>query len=175
VEKRADEEGAWLDDAPAKWDLFSVGTFEDDVATVNSAASAPRRPRVICSVAAGVQDFVTEVEDSHGIYGIAQWFPGREVRPRVGPEEDDFLTAYARIANGSPDYPAVQAAAAAALALHCALVAGSTEPGELWAAATGLQTTTLYGEFRIDGKSGAQLGHAPVLVRWSDGERQLVA
>jgi ABC-type branched-subunit amino acid transport system substrate-binding protein len=175
VEKRADEEDAWLDETPATWDLFSVGTFEDDVAIVNNAASAPRRPRAICSVAAGVQDFVTEVDDPEGIYGIAQWFPGRQAWPEVGPGEGDFLTAYRHIANASPDYPAVQAAAAAALALHCADVAGSTEPVELWTAATGLKTTTLYGEFRIDGTSGAQLGHAPVLVRWDGGEPRLVA
>jgi ABC-type branched-subunit amino acid transport system substrate-binding protein len=175
VEKRADDDGGWLDESPATWDLFSVGTFEDDVAIVNNAASAPRPPRAICSVAAGVQDFVTEVNDPEGIYGIAQWFPGREAQPEVGPSERDFLTASRRIAGTSPDYPAVQAAAAAALALHCAHVAGSTEPGELWAVATGLQTTTLYGEFRIDRTSGAQLGHAPVLVRWHGGEPQLVA
>jgi branched-chain amino acid transport system substrate-binding protein len=175
VEKRADEEGAWLGETPATWDLFSVGTFEDDVAIVNNAVSAPRPPGAICSVAAGVQDFVTEVAESEGIYGIAQWFPGREARPEVGPSEGDFLTAYRRIADTSPDYPAVQAAAAAALALHCAHAAGSTEPGELWAAARGQQTTTLYGEFRIDPTSGAQIGHAPVLVRWDAGEPQLVA
>jgi hypothetical protein len=175
VEKRADQQGAWVAEAPATWDLFSVGTFEDDVAIVNCAASGPRPPRAICSVAAGVQDFESEVDDSGGIYGIAQWFPGREARPEVGPSEDDFLTAYRRLASTSPDYPAVQAAAAAALALHCAHVAGSTQAGELWAVATGLHTTTLYGEFRIDRTSGAQLGHAPVLVRWDGGELQLVA
>jgi hypothetical protein len=175
VERRADERGAWLDGAPETWDLFSVGTFEDDVAIVNNAGSAPRPPGAICSVAAGVRDFAAEVDDPGGVYGIAQWFPGREERPAVGPTEGDFVTAYRRIADASPDYPAVQAAAAGALALHCAHVAGSTEPGELWAAATGLQTTTLYGEFRIDRTSGVQLGHAPVLVRWDGVEPQLVA
>jgi integrase len=74
LEKRADQQGAWVGEPPATWDLFSVGTFEDDVAIVNSAASAPRPPRAICSVAAGVHDFETEVDDPGGIYGIAQWF-----------------------------------------------------------------------------------------------------
>ena len=175
VDKRADEQGAWLEEASVTWDLFSVGTFEDDVAIVNDASSAPRPPRTICSVAAGVRAFAGEVGDPAGIYGIAQWFPGRKALPEIGPSERDFVTTYRRIANASPDYPAVQAAAAGALALHCAHVAGSTEPGALWAAATGLRTTTLYGEFRIDGTTGAQLGHVPVLVRWDGGEPQLVA
>jgi ABC-type branched-subunit amino acid transport system substrate-binding protein len=175
LEKRADENGASLEEAPETWDLFSVGTFEDDVAIVNDARSAPRPPRAVCSVAAGVRDFASVVDDPEGIYGIAQWFPVREARPKLGPTEHDFATAYRRIADAWPDYPAVQAAATGALALHCAQVAGTTEADALWAAATGLETTTLYGAFRIDSQTGVQLGHAPVLLRWDGGERVLVA
>jgi ABC-type branched-subunit amino acid transport system substrate-binding protein len=175
LEKRADENGASLEEAPETWDLFSVGTFEDDIAIVNDARSAPRPPRAVCSVAAGVRDFASMVDDPEGIHGIAQWFPGREARPDIGPTEHDFATAYRRIAGAWPDYPAVQAAAAGALALHCAQVAGTTEADALWAAATGLETTTLYGAFRIDVQSGMQLGHAPVLLRWHRGGRALVA
>jgi ABC-type branched-subunit amino acid transport system substrate-binding protein len=175
LEKRADEDGASLEEALETWDLFSVGTFEDDVAIVNDARSAPRPPRAVCSVAAGVRDFASMVDDREGIYGIAQWFPGREARPELGPTEHDFVTAYRRIADAWPDYPAVQAAATGALALHCAQVAGTTEADALWAAATGLETTTLYGAFRIDSRTGVQLGHAPVLLRWDGGEPALVA
>jgi hypothetical protein len=175
VEKRADEDGASLEEAPETWDLFSVGTFEDDVAIVNYARSAPRPPRAVCSVAAGMRDFASMVHDPEGIHGIAQWFPGREARPELGPTEHDFVTAYRRIADASPDYPAAQAAATGALALHCAQVAGTTEADGLWTAATGLETTTLYGAFRIDSQTGMQLGHAPVLLRWEGGEPALVA
>jgi ABC-type branched-subunit amino acid transport system substrate-binding protein len=175
VERRVGDNGASLEEAPETWDLFSVGTFEDDVAIVNDARSAPRPPRVICSVAAGVRDFSSMVEDPEGIFGIAQWFPGRETGPELGPSEHDFVAAYRGIAGAWPDYPAVQAAAAGALALHCAHVAGSTEPDALWAVASGLETTTLYGAFRIDSQTGVQLGHAPVLVRWGGGEPALVA
>ena len=129
----------------------------------------------VCSVAAGVRDFASMVDSPDGIYGIAQWFAGREPLPGVGPAERDFVSAFRRIADTSPDYPAVQAAAAAALALHCARTAGSTEPGALWAAAAALETTTLYGAFRIDPRTGVQLGHAPVLVRWDGDEPQLLA
>jgi branched-chain amino acid transport system substrate-binding protein len=175
VEKRADQGGVWLEQAPETWDLFSVGTFEDDVAIVNDAQSAPRRPRAICSVAAGVRDFASMVDDPEGMYGIAQWVAGRQTRSELGPTEHEFMTSYRMVADASPDYPAVQAAAAGALALHCANVAGSTQPGALWAIATALETTTLYGAFRIHSQTGVQLGHAPVLVRWDGGEPQLVA
>jgi ABC-type branched-subunit amino acid transport system substrate-binding protein len=176
VEKRAHENGASsFGETPDVWDLFSVGTFEDDVEIVNDAGSAPRPPRAVCSVAAGVRDFASMVEKPNGMYGIAQWFPGRAERPELGPSEDDFVTAYRRLVRAWPDYPAVQAAAAAALAVHCARLAGGVEPDALWTIASGLETTTLYGAFRIDARSGVQLGHAPVLVRWHDGQPQPVA
>jgi hypothetical protein len=51
------------------------------------------------------------------------------------------------------------------LATHCAQLAGSTTTANLRAAATSLDTTTLFGRFRIDG-DGTQRGHETVLVRW---------
>jgi Periplasmic binding protein len=173
--ERRDQNGATLEDVPQAWDLFSVGTFEEDVAIVNSAASAVRAPRAICSVAAGVRDFGSMVDRPSGIFGIAQWFPGREERPDLGPTEHEFMTAYRGVAGAWPDYPAVQAAAAAAIAQHCAHLAGSTEPDALWTAATGLETSTLFGGFRIDSRTGEQLGLAPVLVRWDSVAPRLVA
>ena len=83
VERRTGD-GPLFDDVPEVWDLFSTGRFEDDVAIVKEARSAPHPPRTICSVAAGVQDFASEVEDVDGIYGIAQWFPGADERARAG-------------------------------------------------------------------------------------------
>jgi hypothetical protein len=172
IEKRA-HEGLSFDDAPEAWDLFSVGTFEDDVAIVNEARSVPRSPSALCSIAAGVRDFASTVERPDGIYGIAQWFPGRAKRAALGPSERDFLAAYRRIAGSWPDYPAVQVAAAAVLAVHSAQIAGSVNPRALWAAATSLDTTTLFGAFGIDAQTGAQTRQTPVLLRWRAGEPQL--
>jgi len=171
VEKDARED-EWLADSPDPWDLLSVGTFEDDVEIVNAAKSASRPPRTLCSVAAGVRDFASIVKPD-GIYGIAQWFLGREGRPELGPTEAEFVTAYRSEAGCWPDYPAVQAAAAATLAIHCAELAGGVEPVALWAAATSLDTSTLYGPFGIDGETGAQIRHEPVLLRWRGGELEV--
>jgi ABC-type branched-subunit amino acid transport system substrate-binding protein len=173
VARRVDN-GFSFDDAPEMWDLFAAGRFEDDVAIVNAARSAARPPRVIGSVAAGVQDFATEVEGPDGIYGIAQWFPGRAEQPELGPAEREFLAAYAGVAESQPDYPAVQAAAGAVLALSCAELAGALDRKSLWEAAVALDTSTLVGGFRIDPSTGAQLKHTPVLVEWRDKSLHLV-
>ena len=53
-----------FEDAPAEWELFSCGTFEDDVAIVREARPPANPPRAIGSIAAGVQEFASEVDES---------------------------------------------------------------------------------------------------------------
>ena len=146
--------------------LFTAGTFEHDTALI---ADLPHRPAVLGTVAAGVRAFADAVPDPDGVFGVAQWMPGTGRTVEVGPDEDAFVARYRSITGTDPDYPAAQAAAAAAIAVHCASASGSTDPDALWAAAAGLRTTTLYGDFGIDPTSGAQTDHAMVLVRWRGG------
>jgi hypothetical protein len=150
-----------------EWDLFSAGVFEDDAELVASALRLKRRPRRVCAIAAGVREFSAFVDDPEGVLGIAQWFPANTHEVRIGPSETDFVSAYG---GATPDYPAVQAVAGAVIAAHCATLAGSTTPAELWSAAVALDTTTFFGGFRIDPASGVQIKHRTVLVRWARGE-----
>ena len=152
---------------PGPWALVSAGTFEDDVQAVNRARRQPDPPRLIFSVAAGVREFADEVDDPEGIYSAAQWFPGSATRAELGPPEDVFLAAYAAVTDQPAGYPGVQAAAAAVIAGHCARQARSTEHGQLWAQAAALDTTTLFGGFRIDPVTGAQVKHKAALVHWT--------
>lgn len=166
----------WPVIAPAfGWNLLSAGVFEDDARIVRMVLGAQLRPRRICAVAAGVQAFADAVADPEGIYGIAQWFPGADGEAETGPSEAAFLRAYAGGQRSAPDYPAVQAAAGAAIATRCAQLAGSAKREDLWEAAVALDTSTLFGGFRIDPETGQQLGHETVLVRWQQGEPVLVS
>jgi Periplasmic binding protein len=153
-----------------EWDLLSAGVFEDDASLTGRAQNLARPPRRICAVAAGVREFSRAVDDPEGVFGIAQWFPGSGGDVVTGPAESEFLSAYAGRAGSRPDYPAVQAAAGAALAVRCAELAGATERGDLWAAAASLDTSTLFGAFGIDRRTGAQARHRTVLVHWAGGE-----
>lgn len=151
------------------WALVSAGTFEGDVQAVNHARRQRHPPRLIFSVAAGVRDFAGQLDDPEGIYGAGQWFPGSAARAELGPPEDAFLDAYATVTDQPVDYPGVQAAAAAVIATHCTRQARSTARGQLWAQAAALDTATLFGRFRIDPVTGAQVKHEAVLVRWTPG------
>ena len=153
-----------------EWDLFSAGVFEQDTEMVSKALRLPTPPRHVCAIAAGVREFGNAVDDPEGVFGIAQWFPGGKATAELGPSEDDFISAYVGTAATQPDYPAVQAAAAAIIATHCARLAGSTTRDDLWAAARDLDTSTFFGGFTIDPGSGAQVKHQTVLVGWTDGQ-----
>ncbi|MEO3802358.1 ABC transporter substrate-binding protein [Nonomuraea sp. B1E8] len=145
------------------WNLLCCGSFEEDVAVVGRAFGA----RKICAVAAGVRAFGEVVGDPYGIYGVGQWFPGGGGEAAAGVSERDFVAAYRERTGVVPDYPAVQAVAAAVVATHCAMLAGGNGRATLWGTATALETTTLLGAFRVDPDSGAQVGHRAALTRWS--------
>jgi len=157
-------------DLTGDWDLFSAGVFEQDAALVSKAQRLAVPPRRICAVAAGVREFGRVIGDPEGIFGIAQWFHGSSTAAALGPGEDEFVRAYSANAGTLPDYPAVQAAAGAVLAVHCASLAGSTRRQDLWAAATPLGTSTLFGAFGINPRSGVQEKHQTVLVHWTGGK-----
>lgn len=152
------------------WDLFSAGVFEQDARLACKALALPDPPRRLCTVSAGVREFARAVDDPEGVFGIAQWFPGSEQEVLLGPSEEEFLRACAAAGGGAPDYPAVQAAAGAVIAAHCAKLAGSMRREDLWAAAASLDTSTLFGGFRIDPASGVQVKHDTVLIQWMNGE-----
>jgi hypothetical protein len=154
----------------AEWDLFSAGIFEQDAELVSKALRSTAPPRRVCAIAAGVREFGRVVDDPDGVFGIAQWFRGSGHDVKLGPSEGEFLGAYADHSGMVPDYPAVQAVAGAVIATHCAQLAGGASRDALWAVAADLGTSTLFGGFRIDPGSGAQVEHQTVLVRWTDGE-----
>ena len=158
------------DELPGDWVLVTAGTFDEDTQTVTRARGLAQPPRLTCAVAAGVREFGEAVESPDGTFGIAQWFPGTGQRPLQGPSERGFLDAYHAVAGESPDYPAAQAAATAVLAVHCARQSGRTDRDVLWSTAAALDTTTLFGAFKIDQASGAQLRHRTVLIRWAGKE-----
>jgi ABC-type branched-subunit amino acid transport system substrate-binding protein len=158
----------------ADWVLITAGTFEEDIATLAYARSIVKPPLLACAVAAGVDEFSEAIGNPEGVFGIAQWFPGKGEQPRLGPAEAVFIEAYKSATGESPGYPAVQAFAGAVLAAHCARQADGTECELLWRAAADLDTSTLYGPFRIDRASGMQTAHQTVLVQWIGGTRTLI-
>ncbi|HME46703.1 ABC transporter substrate-binding protein [Mycobacterium sp.] len=149
--------------------LLSAGSFEDDVAVARLASK--RRWRAIGLVAAGVEELRDAVGGRvEGLYGPCQWL-GDGDQPADGPDGEWFARRYRDATGRNPPYPAAAAFAAGVIWRRCADDAGTVDPGPVLAASQRLDTTTLFGRFRVDPATGVQTGHQIRVVNWQGGRR----
>ena len=153
--------------------LLSAGSFDDDVAIAQWASD--RRWRAVGLVAAGVDELRHAIGDRvEGLWGPCQWFDDGTDDPADGPDSKWFSHCY-RAANGTePPYPAAAAFAAGVVWQRCVKEAGTVESLPVRAASQRLDTTTLFGRFRVDPVTGVQTGHQIRVVQWLGGQRVLV-
>jgi len=165
--------GASLADRP---DLLVVaGQFEDDVAIIRQREMLETIGTTGC-VAAGVDAFHQELGAlAEGVIGPSQWEPHLFERPSLGPSSAWFLSEFRRVFQRDPSYVAAQAYAIGVILGECIRRADSLEDRKLLAAAVALDTTTLYGGFRLDLATLRQIGHEIVLVEWRNGRKHPVA
>ncbi|HEY6432727.1 MAG TPA: ABC transporter substrate-binding protein [Acetobacteraceae bacterium] len=158
---------------PAGDVLLSAGSFDDDVAIARWASE--RRWRAVALVAAGVEELRHAIGDRvEGLYGPCQWFDDGTDDPVDGPNSEWFSRCY-RDANGTePPYPAAAAFAAGVVWQRCVKEAGTVESLPVRAASQRLDTSTLFGRFRVDPVTGVQTGHQIGVVQWRGGRRVLV-
>lgn len=150
--------------------LLSAGSFDDDVAIAQWGSES--RWRAVGLVAAGVDELRHAIGDRvEGLYGPCQWFDDGTDDPADGPSSEWFGQCY-RDANGTePPYPAAAAFAAGVLWQRCVKEAGTVESLPVLAASQRLDTTTLFGRFRVDPVTGVQAGHQIRVVQWRGGQR----
>jgi ABC-type branched-subunit amino acid transport system substrate-binding protein len=162
-----------LAQVPAGDVLLSAGSFDDDVAIAQW--DSERRWRAVGLVAAGVDELQRAIGDRvEGLYGPCQWFDDETDDPEDGPNSEWFSQSY-RDANGAePPYPAAAAFAAGVVWQRCVKEAGTVESLPVRASSQRLDTTTLFGRFRVDRVTGVQTGHEIRVVHWRGGQRVLV-
>ncbi|MEO6794132.1 MAG: ABC transporter substrate-binding protein [Mycobacterium sp.] len=153
--------------------LVSAGSFGDDVAVARW--SSQRRWHGVGLVAAGVDDLRGAIGDRvERLYGPCQWFADEADDPAIGPTSAWFSRRYRDAHGGAPPYPAAAAFAAGVVWQHCVQLAGTVESLPVHAASQRLDTTTLFGRFRVDPITGVQTGHRVRVVQWRGGQRMLV-
>ncbi|MGH3560857.1 MAG: ABC transporter substrate-binding protein, partial [Mycobacterium sp.] len=158
---------------PAGDVLLSAGSFDDDVAVVRW--SGERRWRAVGSVAAGVDELRSAIGDRvERLYGPCQWFDDGSDDPEDGPNSAWFSRRYRDANSAEPPYPAAAAFAAGVVWRRCVTEAGTVEPLAVHAASQRLDTTTLFGRFRVDPVTGLQTGHRIRVVQWRGGRRAAV-
>ncbi len=155
--------------------LAVAGRFEDDVAIIRERRMLETVGTVAC-VAAGADAFHQELGVlAEGVIGPSQWEPHRYEQPRIGPASAWFGSEFRRMFQRDPGYVAAQAYAMGLIVGECIKRADSLDDPELLAAARGLDTTTLYGRFRLDPDTLRQVGHEILHVEWRDGRKHVLA
>jgi branched-chain amino acid transport system substrate-binding protein len=161
------------DTAPAV--ILSVGRIEDDL---RFAAQYLQ-----CTIAADVVGLIvtplTLFRDTLGsaathFVGPSQWEPGLVLQPEYGPSSEEVLTRLMACHPQGVDYPMAQAYAGGLVAQRCLEIAGTLDQHALRQAASTLDCTTFYGRYRIDPRTGRQVGHRMPVIRWQDGRRMVV-
>lgn len=151
--------------------LLVAGDFAGERAV--AAALPPGRLLAAGFVGAGTEEVLAGLP-REGLFGPAQWLLATApARPELGPRGPAFVAAYARATGDEPGYPAVQAFAAGLLATRCVQDAGGAGDAAVLGAARALDTSTVFGAFRLD-EGGRQVGHRVLTVQWRDGVRRVV-
>lgn len=151
--------------------LVGIGSFEDDVKIVRH--SIGMKPMV--TVAAGVDAFGQKLGmKADGVIGPSQWETGIHFSPVQGPNSEWFENHFKTEFGMPPDYTAAQGFATGVVIQEAIRRAGGLEDGRLRKTVANLDIHTFYGAFRIDPKSGQQIGHQTLLVRWQRGEKVVI-
>jgi branched-chain amino acid transport system substrate-binding protein len=155
--------------------IIAVGRYDEDVALIRCLAKMSKGPEVIAAVGVPMQVFRQDLQDlADGCIGPGQWEPGAEGSTDIGPSSAVFVERFHQRFGQVPDYPAAQAYAAGLILQRCVTSAGTCVDADLRTRADGLSCRTFYGDFRIDPKTGVQIGHETVLVQWQGGEKKIV-
>ena len=73
-----------------------------------------------------------------------------------------------------PDYIAAGSFATGLVLSECMQRCSSLDNGKLRDTAENLDCNTFYGRFRIDSRSGIQIGHNALLIRWQGGRKMVL-
>lgn len=151
--------------------LLVAGSFADERAAASRLRPGPWRAAGF--VGAGVEEVLAGLR-REGLLGPAQWLLEAAPEPDEGPSARWFADRYRERTGTAPPYPAAQAFAAGVIAARCVRDAGERSDGALHAAARALDCTTLLGRFRLDPRTGTQVGQRVLTVQWQDGARRVV-
>jgi branched-chain amino acid transport system substrate-binding protein len=151
--------------------LVGIGSFEDDVKIVRHCIGM--KPMV--TVAAGVKAFGQKLGmKAEHVIGPSQWETGIHFSLVQGPNSEWFENHFKKKFGVPPDYTAAQGFATGVVIQEAIRRAGGLDDERLRKTVANLDIHTFYGAFRIDPKSGCQIGHQTFLVQWQREEKVVI-
>jgi branched-chain amino acid transport system substrate-binding protein len=150
-----------------------VGSLQDELGIMRIRDRWPTTVHAVAAVAAGVSVFSTQLGSiADGVLGPSQWEPTMANNPDIlGPTRDWFLDNFEQKFHQPPDYVAAGSFAAGLVLTECIRRAATLDDEVLRKAANDSDLNTLYGQFRIDARTGLQTGHRVQLIRWEGGHK----
>jgi branched-chain amino acid transport system substrate-binding protein len=153
--------------------LLVAGAFGDELEAARLLLG--RRWRAAACVGAGVEEVLAPLGAlREGLLGPCQWLATAAPTPEEGPDAAWFVRAFREATGGEPPYPAAAAFAAGVLCARTLREAGTSADAAMLASARRLELRTLFGTFRLDPRSGLQVGHQVLVVQWQRGSRRVV-
>jgi branched-chain amino acid transport system substrate-binding protein len=151
-----------------------AGSFQDELALMQTRHRWPSTVREVAAVAAGVRALCAELAQlADGVLGPSQWEPGVTFPNIAGPTSNWFLDSFQKQFGRPPDYIAAGSFATGLVLTECIRQAASLGDEQLRNTASDLDCNTFYGRFRIDSRTGIQTGHRVLLIRWQ-GDHKVV-
>jgi len=155
--------------------VLSVGRIEDDLRFATQYLQHNIPAEVVGLIVTPLTLFRDTLGNAAGRFvGPSQWEPGMVTEPEYGPSSANVFTRFMARRPEGVDYPMAQAYAGGLVAQRCLEIAGTLDQHALRQAANILDFTTFYGRYRIDPRTGRQLGHRMPVVQWQDGRRVIV-
>ena len=155
--------------------LVVVGRISNDLQFAQQLVRQPPNLRAVAVVAAPIQEFREALgDDVEGFIGPSQWEPQGKYPNDYGPSAQTVLESLSKLHPGQIDYPMAQAYAAGLVAQHCVEQTGTLEDRALRETAGTLDFSTFYGGFRIDPRTGRQVGRSSLIVQWQRGRKLIL-
>lgn len=154
--------------------IFIAGSFEDDCDIARESIAARVRTGAFALTAAAMREFGQALgTGAEAMLAPSQWEPDARYVVNFGPSPSQVAKRIRAMGSAS-DYPAAQAYAACLIAQRCLEEAGRADDEALWRTACALDCTTFFGRFRIDPRTGIQVGHEMLWVQWQGGRKVVV-
>src|SRR5262249_45491588 len=153
-------------------DVFGASTYFDDaVAITRQMKELNVNPKMYGVTVGGDLPQFHELlgKNAEFVYGATQWEPEL---PYPGARE--FTEAYGKEFPGAElSYHSAAGYGGCQLVVEAIKRAGSVDGEKLRSALLSLETTTVYGAYKVD-QDGFQIAHKMVMFQWQDGKKAIV-
>ncbi|MCC5880967.1 MAG: amino acid ABC transporter substrate-binding protein [Idiomarina sp.] len=141
----------------------------DDFVKVQRALKAHGVELKMFGTSGAVQEFADALgNDADGVFGLSAWEPSAP-----NPGADEFTAAYQQKFGQAPAFHSAGAYASCQLLAQAVEQAGSLEQDAIRRALLDLDTTTVFGGFKVD-ERGYQIAHEGLFIQWQDGHKEVV-